>query len=105
MFKAEVVFWKRACISKSYVIVAVAEAKSEKAIFIFRGNSSTPKQKYLFSVSVHKYFIKTAKNSDEGKQLKPVKHFAKEGNSKKFSSTENLIGKTTQLAVLVMQVL
>jgi hypothetical protein len=38
-------------------------AESGKAIFIFRGNSSTPEQKYLFSVSIHKYFIKAARET------------------------------------------
>jgi hypothetical protein len=38
--------------------VAIEEAKSEKVIS--SEHSSSPERKYLFSVSVHKYFIKTA---------------------------------------------
>lgn len=61
MYEAEIVFLERACAPESRVIVAVAEAKSEKAIF--HGNSSTPKQKYLFSVSVINILLKTEKHT------------------------------------------
>lgn len=83
---------KRACFSESHAIPAGVEvkAKSEKVIFICRGNSSTLERKYLFSVSVYKYFINT-------KTEKAERESGERKQARRISSTESFIGKTSAL--------